>query len=76
MVDLHSLEEDPYMTPLQISKLFGVKPYTIRQWIKSGKFDQSKISKFDNRIKIRRSAVQELAQKMFGDDSDSESSQP
>lgn len=60
------LEDDPFLTPAQIAKIFAVKPYTVRNWIAQGKFDQSRVAKIGNRLRVRRSAVTDFAQSLFG----------
>ena len=65
MVDVKELAEDPFLTPSQIAKMFGVTPYTVRQWIKNGDLSAEKLH---GRLKVRRSNVQAYAQKEFGSD--------
>ena len=66
------LEGDPFLSPAQIARIFAVKPYTIRNWIKEGKFDPKRVTKINNRFKVRRSAVTDYAQSLFGDEEKSD----
>jgi len=66
-MNLDELKDDPFLSPSEIATIFRVKPYTVRMWIKDGKFDQDKIIKINNRLKVRRSAVQKFAQEQFGE---------
>lgn len=59
--------KDPYLSTRQVAMLFGVKPYTIRQWIKDGKLTAVNIN---SRLKIRKSEVQRLAQDKYGSEDD------
>ena len=70
MVDVSELMKDPFLTPGEIARMFGVKPYTVRQWIKDGKFPAEKMQ--SGRLKVRLSTLQKFAQEQFGDDSDSD----
>lgn len=65
-MNLDEMKEDPFLSPAQIAQIFAVKPYTIRTWIKEGKFDPERVTKINNRIKVRRSAVTDFAQSLFG----------
>ncbi len=65
MVDVTELADDPFLTPAQIATMFGVTPYTVRQWIKN---EDLTAEKLHGRLKVRRSEVQRYAQKEFGSD--------
>lgn len=65
VVDVEELADDPFLTPSQIARMFGVTPYTVRQWIKDNKLASTKLH---GRLKVRRSEVQRYAQKEFGSD--------
>jgi hypothetical protein len=63
---INDLKDDPFLTPNQIAQIFAVKPYTVRMWIKDGKFDEAAILKINGRIKVRSSAVTKFAQENYG----------
>ena len=49
MVDIDELAADPFLNPSQIAVMFGVRPYTVRQWISSHKL---KAEKVNGRLKV------------------------
>lgn len=59
------LAEDTFLNPSDVAKIFGVKPYTIRIWIRDGKLEAEKMR--SGRLKIRKSSVVKYAQEQFGD---------
>jgi len=69
---IDDLKGDPFLTPNQIANIFAVKPYTVRLWIKDGKFEEGSVLKINGRIKVRSSAVAKFAQEQYGDEDKSE----
>lgn len=60
--------DDPFMTVPEVAKIFAVKPYTVRHWIKEGKLEGVKLP--GGQWRVRRSTITEFAQKMYGDNND------
>lgn len=57
--------EDPLLTVEQLAELFAVKPYTVRAWIKAGKF--SRTIKLDGKHwRVPHSSMVEFANKKYG----------
>jgi excisionase family DNA binding protein len=67
-VTTKELEEDPFLTPAQIAKIFAVKAYTVRNWIAQGKFGEKNVIKIGNRLRVRSSAVTAFAESLYGDE--------
>lgn len=66
-MEIGDLKTDPFINPSDIARMFGVKPYTVRVWIRDGKLKSEKIN---GRLKVRMSEVQKYAQQQFGEDED------
>lgn len=63
MTTLPSLD-DPSLTVPQVAKIFGVKNYTVRQWLKDEQLIGYKLP--NSQWRILQSKVNEFAQKMYG----------
>jgi len=60
IVDLN----DRFLTIKEIAEIFAVRPYAVREWIKSGKL---KGVKLDNQWRVQKSVVQAFAQSKYGE---------
>lgn len=59
--------DDPFLSIKQVSEIFAVRPYAVREWIKDGKIKGVKIS---SQWRIQKSVVQKFAQDAYGDTDD------
>jgi len=49
-------------TPQQVAKYLGLNPVTVYRWIAEKRmFDQTKVIRFSNRVRIPRSEVERIA---------------
>lgn len=57
--------ENPLLSVAQVAKIFAVKPYTVRMWLKSGKLKGRKVN---GQWKVLKSDMIQHLQEQFGDD--------
>lgn len=58
-------EDDPLLSPATVAQIFGVKPYTVTEWINQGKLKGVKV----NRLwRIQRSEMIRYANERYGSD--------
>ena len=55
--------DNPMYSVEAVAKMFGVKPYTVRQWIKDGTVEANKVL---GRWRVQRSELVKLANKEHG----------
>ena len=61
------MEQEFYSTT-EVAAIFDVSTYTVRRWIKQGKFGPVNRDGESGRRKVPAAAVKELAQERFGND--------
>lgn len=57
--------DDPWLKPSEVAKMFSVTVYTVRLWCSEGKIGSVKLP--NGHIRIPHSAMVEYANKMYGD---------
>ena len=58
-------EDDPFLSPGKVAKIFDVKDYTVREWIDQGKLKAIKIA---GRWRIQQSEITRFANEKYGAD--------
>lgn len=55
--------DDPFLSVERIAKIFDVRPYAVRQWLKDGKLKGAKV---ESQWRVQTSEVQRFAQEAYG----------
>ena len=56
--------DDPFLSVNDVAKIFNVRPYAVRQWLKDGKLKGVKI---ESQWRVQKSVVIKFAQDAYGE---------